>query len=175
MSDPGRRQRTVDLDDLDDLWGLRSRAVHGRFHDAPSAFLGPRSRVSGRLYLVSLPLMMEPTGKRVGLNMDLTFGSAALETLCNSERRLAQRWGPRRGHTVARRLLDLAAVDLPSIERLPGVSVSNGRRGRIRISFRDGVVVEAIVADAAAGVRPASAEAERMTIVSVDHKEEKAP
>ena len=41
--------------------------------------------------------------------MDVTFDSARLAALCNSDARIAARWGPDTAKTVGRRLLDLAA------------------------------------------------------------------
>jgi hypothetical protein len=51
--------------------------------------------------------------------MDVSFSTPALAALCNSEDRLARRWGPEIGRTVARRLLDMAAGDAADLGHLP--------------------------------------------------------
>ena len=67
----------------------------------------------------------------------MSFASAALSTLCNSETRLTNRWGPVLGRTLARQLLDLSAVDVEDIEHLPNAVVSMNKVGETTISFGD--------------------------------------
>jgi len=43
--------------------------------------------------------------------MDIEFSSRSLQRACNSEKELIRRWGKDRGHTIGRRLLQLAAAD----------------------------------------------------------------
>lgn len=43
--------------------------------------------------------------------MDIEFSSRSLQRACNSERDLIRRWGKDRGHTIGRRLQQLAAAD----------------------------------------------------------------
>jgi hypothetical protein len=73
--------------------------------------------------------------------MDVSFANAALTTLCNSEARLTQRWGPVLGRTLARQLLDLAAVNAEDIEHLPNAVVSTDQVGETTISFGDSIAI----------------------------------
>jgi proteic killer suppression protein len=43
--------------------------------------------------------------------MDIEFSSRSLQRACNSEKELIRRWGKDRGHTVGRRLQQLAAAE----------------------------------------------------------------
>jgi len=69
--------------------------------------------------------------------MDVYFESAALAALCNSERRLAERWGSVAGRAVGRRLLEVGATASAHLDRLPRAVVSRSRRGETRIDFGD--------------------------------------
>jgi len=71
--------------------------------------------------------------------MDLAFGSAGLATLCNVESRMADRWGPALGRTVAKRLLDLAAATVETIERIPTATLTRDQSGAMTITF-DGTI-----------------------------------
>lgn len=73
--------------------------------------------------------------------MDVTFGSAALAALCNSERRLADRWGADTGRTVGRRLYELGSADLHNLDRLPRASVSVDGHGETIVDFEGEVIV----------------------------------
>ena len=73
--------------------------------------------------------------------MDITFGSAALAALCNSERRLADRWGADTGRTVGRRLYELGSADPHNLDRLPRTSVSVDGHGETVIDFDGEVIV----------------------------------
>lgn len=75
----------------------------------------------------------------------MSFGDVTLATLCNSERRLVRRWGPELGRAVARRLLDLAAVDADHIQRLPHAEVDTGSAGETTIRFGERIVIEGII------------------------------
>ncbi len=76
--------------------------------------------------------------------MDLTFGSSALAGLCNSERRLVERWGADLGRLVARRLLDLSAVDAAAILRLPGARMVSAN-GQTVITFHGIILVRGVI------------------------------
>jgi hypothetical protein len=100
--------------------------------------------------------------------MNLTFRSAALAALCNSERRLAQRWGPEVGRTVARRLLDLAAADTATLGRLPGARVSINGNGETTVTFGEVIVVRGVISDAMDGSRATQPDADHMVITGLD-------
>jgi hypothetical protein len=100
--------------------------------------------------------------------MDVTFRSAALAALCNSERRLAQRWGPEVGRTVARRLLDLAAADAATLDRLPGTRASTDGTGETTLTFGDEIVVRGVISNSKDGANEARADADRLVIISLD-------
>jgi len=99
--------------------------------------------------------------------MDVTFRTAALAALCSSGKSLAQRWGPEVGRTVARRLLDLAAVDAATLDRLPGARVSMNRAGETTVAFGDEIVVRGIIDQPADGSRAARRDADQMLIISL--------
>ena len=90
--------------------------------------------------------------------MDVSFGSAALAELCNSEHRLAQRWGQQAGRLVARRLLDLAAADTAAVCRLPGADVSTNGTGETTITFGQEVVIRGVISDPDDAGRPVRAD-----------------
>jgi hypothetical protein len=74
--------------------------------------------------------------------MDLSFADAALAALCNSEGRLAERWGPEVARLIARRLLELAATDADAVERLPRAQVRAAEdTGETIIDFGGGDMV----------------------------------
>jgi len=98
--------------------------------------------------------------------MDVTFDGAPLAALCNSEQRLAERWGQERGRTVGRRLLDLAAVDAADLDRLPDADVSTDGDGMTRIRFGGEIVVDGVITEADGGTRFAGDE-DRMVITGV--------
>lgn len=100
--------------------------------------------------------------------MDLTFRTAALAALCNSERGLARRWGPERGRTVARRLLDLAAADAATLDRLPGAQVSTDGAGETVVAFGDEIVVRGVIRSSDDGTRATRADADHMMITGLD-------
>lgn len=77
--------------------------------------------------------------------MDVSFASPALAALCNSERRLARRWGVETGRTVGRRLLELAASDARTLGRLPRASVIVDVDGQTVIDFGGEVIVRGVV------------------------------
>jgi len=53
--------------------------------------------------------------------MDVTFATAKLQKLCNSQGKLRGEYGPRMADVIQRRLADLAAVDTLAVMRnLPG-------------------------------------------------------
>jgi hypothetical protein len=83
--------------------------------------------------------------------MDVRFSSAALAALCNSERRLAGRWGNEAGRTVGRRLVELSAADADTVRRLPGASVHHNGAGETVIDFGTVTIRGQISADGASG------------------------
>ncbi len=99
------------------------------------------------MHLLGTLPCLEAEGKAFGsVGMDVSFGSAPLAALCNSEHRLGERWGHDRGRSVGRRLLELAAVDAPDIARLPRADVTVAPSGETVIDFGGEVVVRGIVA-----------------------------
>jgi hypothetical protein len=84
--------------------------------------------------------------------MDVSFRTPALAALCNSERRLAERWGVDDGRTVATRLLDLAAVDADHVGRLPQAQLTTNGAGETTIWFGERIVIEGVITQA----RPAA-------------------
>lgn len=99
--------------------------------------------------------------------MNLSFGDAALAALCNSERRLARRWG-HAGHAVGRHLLDLSAAEAATIDQLPGARVHNDGSGEIVVAFDDEILITGIVSDATRDRQGLRADADQMMIRSVD-------
>ena len=97
--------------------------------------------------------------------MKVTFGSPALAALCNSEQRLAKRWGLEAGRTLARRLLDLAAVDAAHLRRLPDAEVTTNGTGETTIAF-GAIVIQGKLTSEAPATRP-SADRDRMVITRV--------
>ena len=77
--------------------------------------------------------------------MDVTFHSAALAALCNSQRRLAERWGVDAGRAVGRRLLEIAAADSASLARLPRAKVSHNGLGETSIVFGHDLIVRGVI------------------------------
>lgn len=96
----------------------------------------------------------------------MTFNSAELELLCNSEALLTQHWGPQLGRTVARRLCDLAAIDTNALDRLPDTRVEHDGSGVVQLWFADSVIVRgALSRSGSAGV---GADSDEFLIMSVD-------
>jgi len=100
--------------------------------------------------------------------MNVTFSTAALAALCNSERRLTQEWGPEVGRRVARRLLDLAAADAATLERLPWATVSTNGSGEVVVEFGDEIVVRGVIANSGDGTRSARTDDDRVVITNLD-------
>lgn len=76
--------------------------------------------------------------------MNLSFSSATLAVLCNSEERLVQRWGQDTGKIVGRRLLDLAAATVATLDRIPGALVKvDGTE--TTITFADKIAVRGVI------------------------------
>lgn len=99
--------------------------------------------------------------------MDVTFSGAALAALCNSQRRLIQRWGPEVGRTVARRLLDLAAADAADVARLPGARVSIDGDGETTITFNEAIVVRGTIHNSSDGPPATRSDADCLVITSL--------
>ncbi|MFZ5871571.1 MAG: hypothetical protein ACOYXW_13740 [Actinomycetota bacterium] len=96
----------------------------------------------------------------------MTFDSAELARLCNSEQMLASRFGAEMGRTVARRLWDLAAVDAAALGRLPETVVESDGSGETRLTFGGWVLVRGVVT--LRGQSRASADGDGMLISSVE-------
>ena len=73
--------------------------------------------------------------------MNVTFSTSALAALCNSERRLAKRWGNDVGRTVGRRLYELGAANLDNLHRIPRASVTLDEDGEATIDFGAEIIV----------------------------------
>jgi hypothetical protein len=99
--------------------------------------------------------------------MDVSFGSAALAELCNSEHRLAQRWGRPAGRVVARRLLDLAAADAAAVCHLPEADISINGDGETTITFGQGIVIRGVIGDPDDTGWPARASTDCILITSL--------
>lgn len=106
--------------------------------------------------------------------MHVSFSSATLAELCNSEHRLAQRWGQQAGRMVARRLLDLAAADPAAVCRLPEANVSTNGTGETTITFGQEVVIRGVISDLDDAGRPVRADSGRILITSL-HMHESEP
>jgi hypothetical protein len=101
--------------------------------------------------------------------MDVTFSTATLAALCNSERRLAQRWGPQLGRMIGCRLLDLAAVDAARLERLPTVEVSTDG-GETIIDFGGEIVVRGVIYSSDVEGRQGRGNTDRIVITRLEVK-----
>lgn len=99
--------------------------------------------------------------------MDVSFSSAALAELCNSEHRLAQRWGQQAGRMVARRLLDLAAADAATVCRLPEADVSTNGTGETTITFGREIVIRGVISNLDDADRPRRANADHILITTL--------
>ncbi len=99
--------------------------------------------------------------------MDLSFRTPALAALCNSEQRLAQRWGSKLGRTMARRLLEVAAADAATLDRLPGAIVGTDGSGETVITFSGEIVIRGVIDHRKAGTRFVGSDA-HMLISAVD-------
>ena len=93
--------------------------------------------------------------------MDVTFRTAALATLCNSQRRLADCWGADAALLVGRRLVELRSVDADQLDRLPRAEARQTRRGETIIDFDGEVIVRGVISSDGAG-------GERIVINSVE-------
>jgi hypothetical protein len=105
--------------------------------------------------------------------MKVTFRGPALAALCNSQRRLGERWGTTAGHVVGRRLLELAAVDADHLGALPGATVETDEAGLTTISFGSIVIEGEITRAASPAMAPADADALRITRVAVEPGDER--
>jgi hypothetical protein len=101
--------------------------------------------------------------------MDVTFDSAELARVCNSEQLLARQFGAETGRAVARRLWDLAAVDAAAVGRLPETAVESDGFGETRITFGGSVLVRGVVT--LGQPSRAGADSDRMLITSVERIE----
>jgi len=100
--------------------------------------------------------------------MDVIFGSAALAALCNSEERLAQRWGPDIGKTVGRRLFDLAASAAATLDRIPEAKIVVNGIGETTITFSERIIIRGVINPSQSRTRALRADADYMVITSLD-------
>lgn len=100
--------------------------------------------------------------------MDVTFADAALAALCNSEQGLTRRWGPVSGRTVARRLLELAAVDEQALSLLPRAQVRMDSAGETIIDFGGEVVIRGSITDRPPGGPATTACRSQLVITSLE-------
>lgn len=77
--------------------------------------------------------------------MDVGFASAGLAALCSSSDAMAERWGSDMGGVVGRRLLDLAAVGVANVERLPHAKLSTDGNGESTVVFANTIVVRGVI------------------------------
>ncbi|MGC2372365.1 MAG: hypothetical protein WA484_00680 [Solirubrobacteraceae bacterium] len=104
--------------------------------------------------------------------MDLGFDSAGLAALCNAEQLMVERWGPEMGRTVGKRLLDLAAATVTTIERIPTARAARDRDGQMTITF-DGTIV--ISGQVTTDAEEASTDTDRFVISTISVDEDGRP
>lgn len=100
--------------------------------------------------------------------MDVTFSSAELARLCNSERLLTRQFGDQLGRTIARRLWDLAAVDADALDRLPEVGVEAVAAAETQLSFGDSVLIRGVVSVGRAPRTGVDSDGDAILITSVN-------
>jgi hypothetical protein len=106
--------------------------------------------------------------------MDVSFDTADLAALCNSERRMAERWGTDMGMLIGRRLLDVAASTAATLDRIPTAHVANDGAGKTIVTFADTIVVRGRIEPSEYSADQAAADAERFVIASVEVEGRKA-
>lgn len=77
--------------------------------------------------------------------MLVSFGSAELAALCNSETALAQRWGRSLAAKIGQRLLDLSAITAVSIDLIPGTRMTPLDDGAAAIDFSGEFSIRGVV------------------------------
>ena len=97
--------------------------------------------------------------------MNVSFHTEGLAAICNSERRLVERWGPDLGRVVGRRLLDLAASTAATIEQIPTARVRRRDTGETVVMFEDAIVLRGRF-DTSGDARPE--DEDRFVIMSVE-------
>jgi hypothetical protein len=85
--------------------------------------------------------------------MDVCFSSARLAAVCSSELLMANAWGVETGRLIRRRLLDLCAISVEALERLPDVAVHSAENGQTTITFGE-VVVSGLISAGDRGADP---------------------
>jgi hypothetical protein len=100
--------------------------------------------------------------------MDVSFDTAGLAALCNSERLMAERWGPDLGRTIGRRLLDLAASTSQAIDRIPTARVDADGLGDTTVTFAGPVVIRGRIDSSGASGNLKGDDEERFVIATVD-------
>jgi hypothetical protein len=100
--------------------------------------------------------------------MDVSFGSAALAALCNSEELLAQRCGPDLGKIVGPRLFDLAASSASTLDRIPDAKISVNGTGETTIIFSERLVIRGVINPSQARTSGSRVDADYMVITSLD-------
>lgn len=100
--------------------------------------------------------------------MDVSFDTGDLALLCNSERRLVERWGGDMGRTIGRRLLDVAASTASTLDRIPTARVAADGAGETIITFADAIVVRGRVEPSTDSADYTAADTDRFVIASVE-------
>jgi hypothetical protein len=106
--------------------------------------------------------------------MDVSFDTADLATLCNSERRMARRWGPAMGRTVGRRLLDVAASTVATLDRIPTARVNTNGAGETTVTFAEAIVVRGCIVSSAGSADHTTADTDSFVIASVEVREDRS-
>ena len=103
--------------------------------------------------------------------MDLGFSTPGLAALCNAERLMVERWGPDVGRTMAKRLLDLAAVTAGTIDRIPTAMIATGKNGATTMTFAGTIVIRGVITTSSASADDTTADADQFVISSIEVKE----
>lgn len=120
------------------------------------------------MYLASISKLYTHRVHEMARDVDVNFGSAELARVCNSEEALAERWGAPAGRLIARRLCDLAAVDLVALDRLPEARVETTTSGLLRVSFGETMTIHGVLTPAGpTSVSPANGQGLLITSVNI--------
>jgi hypothetical protein len=98
----------------------------------------------------------------------VSFASAALAALCNSQERLSRRWGPDTAEAVGRRLFDLAAATAATLDRIPEARVVVDSAGESTITFANKIVVRGVINPSKHEGRETRTDADHILITSLD-------
>jgi hypothetical protein len=106
--------------------------------------------------------------------MDVSFETADLAALCNSERRMAKRWGSEMGRTVGRRLLDVAASTATTLDRIPTARVNANGTGETTVMFAEAIVVRGHIVSSAGSADHTTTDTDSFVIASVEVQEDRS-